>query len=603
MILDKTHRSWALVSAVILAVAIASYMVYVRSFAPSGPKGGSLMGLIYGMLGTAMMVFAALLAARKLVPTWRIGSAQFWLRGHIWLGTLSVVFILFHSGFGWGGLLENWLWITFIVVIATGFFGLLLQQLLPRLLTTRIPLETFGAQLPYLCRRSQLLSDRLVAEQCGKLNVDDDPLFPLFQKLAEFGQTAKREDKDKWTQLADQSLRPLFSALAKHAKDQRWVARENEFPSLISKMYENVASEPPQKLAAAGQAADGAEKPKSKIEQMRAGATGKASGTAGEKPMSKIEQMRAAAANKKKSPAGSDQPASKIDRARAAAATKPSSKLQQARAQAGSAASKKTTAAGPPDQTDSATATTSASSNVKADTATIEEKADAVTKLLIERYGYNHEIATAVAGRAKDALLRDAEGDTTGENDETQDPASTTEPKQSAAPAAAAASGKPMSKVEQMRFAAGLKKGKQPMPAAARKKPAPAKKGPPGLRSKSAPPKNPNRLVPRASELKAFYLDEVRPFLSNRIRRSSRLTTPFQANQMFSQIRADLPAELHGILNQLAGRCEERRQFEIQRRIHRWLHYWLMLHIPFSIALVVLFLVHIVVALRVVPPM
>ena len=240
---------------------------------------------------------------------------------------------------------------------------------------------------------------------------------------------------------------------------------------------------------------------------------------------------------------------------------------------------------------------------MKVDKVAIEEKSDAVTRLLVERYGYNREIATAVASRAKNALLRDAEGNAIGENGETQEPASTTEPKQSAAPSAVAASDKPMSKVKQMRAAAGLKKGKQPMPAAARKKPAPAKKGPPGLRSKPAPPKKPNRPVPRASELKAFYLEEVRPFLSNRIRRSSRLTTPFQANQVFAQIRADLPAELHGVLNQLAGRCEERRQFEIQRRIHRWLHYWLMLHIPFSIALVVLFLVHIVVALRVVPPM
>ena len=73
------------------------------------------------------------------------------------------------------------------------------------------------------------------------------------------------------------------------------------------------------------------------------------------------------------------------------------------------------------------------------------------------------------------------------------------------------------------------------------------------------------------------------------------------ARQLFTQLRAELPAELHDALQQLFVLCEERRQFNTQLRLHRWLHWWLMVHIPPSIALLVLFVAHVVVSLRVVP--
>jgi Fe-S-cluster-containing dehydrogenase component len=43
-----------------------------------------------------------LLSARKRVRTWRIGSAQAWMRVHIWLGLIAVPCIWFHSGFALG---------------------------------------------------------------------------------------------------------------------------------------------------------------------------------------------------------------------------------------------------------------------------------------------------------------------------------------------------------------------------------------------------------------------------------------------------------------------------------------------------------------------
>ena len=50
------------------------------------------------------MIFAALLGARKKVPVWRVGRAQTWMRGHLWLGvlTLPLTIIQLQALFGFG---------------------------------------------------------------------------------------------------------------------------------------------------------------------------------------------------------------------------------------------------------------------------------------------------------------------------------------------------------------------------------------------------------------------------------------------------------------------------------------------------------------------
>jgi hypothetical protein len=79
------------------------------------------------------------------------------------------------------------------------------------------------------------------------------------------------------------------------------------------------------------------------------------------------------------------------------------------------------------------------------------------------------------------------------------------------------------------------------------------------------------------------------------------LHKPIAARRWFSQLQADLPPELHETLQELNDLCEERRQFNTQLRLHRWLQAWLIFHIPPSIALLVLFVAHVLMALRVVP--
>ena len=75
MILDRSHRQWLLVTGILFGLGAVSYAWYASG--PAGASGGSLPGLMFGIVGTAMMIFAGLLSARRQVPTWRIGSAQF----------------------------------------------------------------------------------------------------------------------------------------------------------------------------------------------------------------------------------------------------------------------------------------------------------------------------------------------------------------------------------------------------------------------------------------------------------------------------------------------------------------------------------------------
>ena len=170
MLIDRTHKPWAIASAVILGAAIVVYTPYAMGSRP--PSGGSALGLIYGTIGFGFMAFVTLLALRKKFPIWPIGRTKTWMRGHLWLGALSLPLILLHAGFLWGhGLTSLMMWL-FVVVYASGFFGAWLQHTMPRRLLREVPMETIYDEIGHV--RGQLLdeADGVVADACGKLEVE-----------------------------------------------------------------------------------------------------------------------------------------------------------------------------------------------------------------------------------------------------------------------------------------------------------------------------------------------------------------------------------------------------------------------------------------------
>src|ERR1044072_5557801 len=164
------HAPWIIF--VILAT-IAACILYVGNFHPASlpswipvppsliqkttehhTVGGTPLGLWFGSISLAIFVFAILLSLRKKIPLWRVGTVQRWLRAHIWLTILTIPLVLLHSGFRLGGGMTTLLMVLYAVVMVSGFYGLFLQHVMPRLMKERLPAETVFEQIPHI--RSQL---------------------------------------------------------------------------------------------------------------------------------------------------------------------------------------------------------------------------------------------------------------------------------------------------------------------------------------------------------------------------------------------------------------------------------------------------------------
>ncbi len=79
------------------------------------------------------------------------------MRGHLWLGLLSLPIIFFHAGFRVGGPLTSVLMVLLIIVVASGIFGALLQHYLPAVMTVQVPSETIFEQIDHV--RAQFVAD------------------------------------------------------------------------------------------------------------------------------------------------------------------------------------------------------------------------------------------------------------------------------------------------------------------------------------------------------------------------------------------------------------------------------------------------------------
>ena len=105
MVIDRSHRPWLFGTTAVWAAATVSF-AGVSVWRPDSARGGSASGLVFGIAGFAVMAFAGLLSARKKFPAAWAGRAQTWMRGHLWLGSLSLFLILYHAGFVLGNLGE-----------------------------------------------------------------------------------------------------------------------------------------------------------------------------------------------------------------------------------------------------------------------------------------------------------------------------------------------------------------------------------------------------------------------------------------------------------------------------------------------------------------
>jgi hypothetical protein len=125
--IDRTQLKWIVGT---LVVAILATLAHLSM--PVGSIAARRLDLALGICGTGMMVFAALLPLRKTIKktSWPILSLQAWLKGHVWLGLLSILLVLLHAGFHRGGLLATALLVVLTAILLSGLAGLMFQRLL-----------------------------------------------------------------------------------------------------------------------------------------------------------------------------------------------------------------------------------------------------------------------------------------------------------------------------------------------------------------------------------------------------------------------------------------------------------------------------------------
>lgn len=174
MLIDRKSIPWVWVTGVIAAVSIALYL-WDAPRHMNGPGGSTPLGLTFGGAALAIMLFCAALGLKRRVPHWRLGRAQTWLRGHIWLGFLVVLLVALHAAFRAGGTLTTWLWVLLALVTVSGVLGVILQQLVPSLLLHSVPGETVAQQLDRQLASLTQLADDTITHYAGSL---DKPALP-----------------------------------------------------------------------------------------------------------------------------------------------------------------------------------------------------------------------------------------------------------------------------------------------------------------------------------------------------------------------------------------------------------------------------------------
>lgn len=180
MRIDRSHYPWV---AFVTVATVLSCTLYLANFHPSllpgafqlpsffgetppirHTYGGTPLGLIFGSISFAIFLFAAALGIRKKRRLWPIGSVQTWLKGHIWLTILTIPLVLLHCGFTTGGSLASGLMLLYFFVMVSGFFGIALQQFIPRIMKERMPREFVFEQIPYLRGGLVVAANKLRAE-------------------------------------------------------------------------------------------------------------------------------------------------------------------------------------------------------------------------------------------------------------------------------------------------------------------------------------------------------------------------------------------------------------------------------------------------------
>lgn len=153
MPIRRYDRRWQMIAGLLLAALLASYVWYEKS--EGYTHGGSPMGLLYGTIALALIVLLLFFGVRKRSyrSTW--GTMEEWLQSHIYLGIVTFILIVAHTGFRFEDQIAVALMIVVTIVVLSGVVGALLYKTVPRMLTevdSNLPASTISDEMNQLTR-------------------------------------------------------------------------------------------------------------------------------------------------------------------------------------------------------------------------------------------------------------------------------------------------------------------------------------------------------------------------------------------------------------------------------------------------------------------
>lgn len=239
MRIDERQRSWALTTLLLLMVAVVVYVgPYRAARAQTSSPGASWIGLGYGVAGTLCILFAGGLGLRKKLPLWRVGSLTTWMRGHFWLGLLSLFLILFHGAGAFGGALTFVMMVLLIGAFASGIVGAAFQHFMPQLMSGLLEDETPYDQIGRAFTELRVEAYRVVAASCGAVEeaaLEQEQAKELGVRIAA-GPPKDLAESD-WTALA-RYYREQVMPFLRRPSHRRRVMLATELTATVS--FENV---------------------------------------------------------------------------------------------------------------------------------------------------------------------------------------------------------------------------------------------------------------------------------------------------------------------------------------------------------------------------
>jgi hypothetical protein len=173
----RNRVAYLLSAVVVICLPAAGWYFGARFGWTEWPSGSTRFGLFIGIIAAAIIAFEMLLWPRKRLRGIRLGRTRRWMFWHVWLGLASVPMAVGHAGFRFGGPLTAMVLILFLLVIASGVWGLALQQVLPGRLLHGFANEAIEPEVDQVMAYHRREADELVtAAGCGP----SDPLSTFY---------------------------------------------------------------------------------------------------------------------------------------------------------------------------------------------------------------------------------------------------------------------------------------------------------------------------------------------------------------------------------------------------------------------------------------